>query len=116
MADTKFDYNDIQLGYWAKRITERFPDISPETLIKALQNGTEGKYKAQYEPNVNLSIIIGWIERFLKEESESKIVNAKKSYEDDCKTAFDMMLTIDQYYKKIMTPDEYLKWKNSAKI
>lgn len=70
MSDNKFDYNDIQLGYWAKRIASRFPKLTSEKFIEIIEMGTEGKWKGKYESNMCLSVIIGWIEKFREETIE----------------------------------------------
>lgn len=85
MADSKFDYGDDQLGYWAHRIKERYPKLQNETFIKIIQAGTEGKWKEKYEPNVCLSMIISWIEKF-KQERDAAIAAEEESIQNEARS------------------------------
>lgn len=106
MADSKFDYNDTQLAYWAERIIKRHPDMLMPKLIEIIQAGTEGRWKDKYYQNVNLSMIFDWIEKFLKEEKEAAEKKEKEDFARDAEAGMKLYMNIEQYRA----------WKKSGSI
>lgn len=70
MADSRFDYKDSQLDFWADRIATKFPKLTNEKLTEIICLGVEGKWRDKYNNHINLSTIISWIEATKTEAKE----------------------------------------------
>lgn|GEM_PF-7072849 len=109
-GDSRFDYGDVQLGFWAERIALKYPKLNEKTLKEIICNGADGKWDDKYNQHTKLSTIMKWIEA-TKIEIDAKIAAEEKSIFDEARninfeTGIDLNTCIEEVRKQRNKPKE----------
>jgi hypothetical protein len=96
LADKRFDYQDAQLVFWADRIMKMFPRLGMDQLQEIVCKGLEGKWRDKFNPTVNLSTVIQWIENERKEINDRIAAAKEKQYDHDRGVAFEQEISIEE--------------------
>lgn len=62
LADSRFNYSETQLNYWAAEIQNDYPNISLETFTKIIRKGIKGGFEMKSN-HITLSVIFDWVKR-----------------------------------------------------
>jgi hypothetical protein len=69
LADSRFNYSDEQLNYWAAELQNDFPNSSMEGLTTIIRKGIKGGYEVKSN-HITLSVIYSWINQYKKPQPE----------------------------------------------
>ena len=97
LGDSRFNYKQHQLDYWAAEIQSDFSQGNIDGLKKIIRKGIKGLY-SQNKGHITLSVIYSWINEEMKITQKNGVSLPDNWREKHVKLTFDQMqlLTLDQ--------------------